>query len=177
MRDVSPDVVRRDKTSFGPTLETFVFSELQKIVTWSAQRCTFSHFRDKNKNEVDIVLENRRGEIAGIEVKASATVSSNDFSGMRKLAAASGKKLIQRLVLYDHDHVVPFADNLFAAPLSCLWMHEHLNQTVPEFNSASRCGLGTQEGDSPLIQTVGRYGIKLAGAPGIFSPRDAFTGL
>jgi len=121
MRDVSPEVVRRDKTSFGPILETFVFSELQKIVTWSDQRCTFSHFRDKDKNEVDIVLENRRGEIVGIEVKASATVSSNDFSGMRKLAEASGKKFIQGLVLYDHDHVVPFADNMFAAPLSCLW--------------------------------------------------------
>ena len=121
MRDVSPEVLRRDKTSFGPILETFVFSELQKIVTWSDQRCTFSHFRDKDKNEVDIVLENRRGEIVGIEVKASATVSSNDFSGMRKLAEASGKKFIQGLVLYDHDLVVPFADNMFAAPLSCLW--------------------------------------------------------
>ena len=121
MCDVSPEVVRRDKTSFGRILETFVFSELQKIVTWSDQRCTFSHFRDKDKNEVDIVLENRRGEIVGIEVKASATVSSNDFSGMRKLAEASGKKFIQGLVLYDHDLVVPFADNMFAAPLSCLW--------------------------------------------------------
>ncbi len=34
-------------------------------------------------------------------------------------------------------------------------MHEHLNQTVPELNSASRCGLGTQEGDNPPIQMVG----------------------
>lgn len=121
MRDVSPEVVRKDKTSFGPILETFVFSELQKIVTWSDQRCTFSHFRDKDKNEVDIVLENRRGEVVGIEVKASATVSPKDFSGMRKLAEASGKKFVQGLVLYDHDQVVPFADNMFAAPLSSLW--------------------------------------------------------
>lgn len=121
MRDVSPEVVRRDKTSFGPILETFVYGELKKIVTWSDQRCTFSHFRDKDKNEVDIVLENRRGEIVGIEVKASATVSPKDFSGMRKLAEASGKKFVQGLVLYDHDQVVPFADNMFAAPLSCLW--------------------------------------------------------
>lgn len=121
MRDVSPDILRRDKTSFGPILETFVFSELQKIVTWSDQRCTFSHFRDKDKNEVDIVLGNRRGEIVGIEVKSSATVSPKDFSGMRKLAEASGKKFVQGLVLYDHDQVVPFADNMFAAPLSCLW--------------------------------------------------------
>jgi len=121
MRDVSPDVVSRNKTSFGPILETFVFGELQKIATWNEQRCTFSHFRDKDKNEVDIVLENRRGEVVGIEVKSSATVSPDDFSGMRKLADVCGEKFVQGLVLYDHDQVVPFADNMFAAPLSCLW--------------------------------------------------------
>ena len=121
MRDVSPDVVCKDKTSFGAILETFVFSELRKIATWSEQRCTFSHFRDKDKNEVDIVLENRRGEVVGIEVKSSATVSAGDFSGMRKLADACGKKFVQGMVLYDHDQVVPFGENMFAAPLSCLW--------------------------------------------------------
>jgi len=121
LRGISPDVVRKDKTSFGAVLETFVFSELQKIATWSEQRCSFSHFRDKDKNEVDIVIENRRGEVVGIEVKSSATVSSSDFSGMRKLTEACGDKFIQGLVLYDHDQVVPFAENMFAAPLSSLW--------------------------------------------------------
>lgn len=120
-RVCSPDVVRKDKTSFGAILETFVFGELQKIETWSDQRCSFSHYRDKDKNEVDIVLENRRGEVVGIEVKSSATVSSSDFSGMRKLAEACGDKFIQGIVLYDHDKVVPFAKNMFAAPLSSLW--------------------------------------------------------
>lgn len=121
LRDISPDTVRKDKTSFGAVLETFVFSELQKIATWSEQRCSFSHFRDKDRNEVDIVVENRRGEVVGIEVKSSATVTAADFSGMRKLAEACGDRFIQGLVLYDHDQVVPFADNMMAAPLSSLW--------------------------------------------------------
>jgi len=121
MRNVNPDVVAKDKTSLGPILETFVYSELRKIGSWSEQRCSFSHFRDKDKNEVDVVLENRRGEIVGVEVKASATVSAGDFSGIRKLAELCGKKFIQGLVLYDHDQVVPFADNMFAAPISSLW--------------------------------------------------------
>ena len=121
MRGVSPELVRKNKTNFGPILETFVFSELRKIETWSEQSCSFSHFRDKEKNEVDIVLENRRGEVIGIEVKSSATVSAGDFSGMRKLAIACGEKFIQGMVLYDHDQVVPFGEHMFAAPLSCLW--------------------------------------------------------
>ena len=40
---------------------------------------------------------------------------------MRKLADASGKKFGQGMVLYDHDQVVPLGENMFAAPLSCLW--------------------------------------------------------
>lgn len=121
MRNVSPDVVVKDKTCFGSILETFVFSELRKIASWSEQRCSFAHFRDKDKNEVDLVLENRRGEVIGIEVKSSATVSAADFSGMRKLADACGDKFVQGMVLYDHDKVVPFGENIFAAPLSSLW--------------------------------------------------------
>ncbi len=124
MRDVSPDGGRKDKTSFEAILETFVLGELKKIATWSEQRCTFSHFRDKDKNEVDIVLENRRGDVVGIEVKSSATVSAGDFSGMRKLAGACGERFVQGMVLYDHDQVVPFGENMFAAPLSCLWGDE-----------------------------------------------------
>ncbi len=121
LRGISPETVRKNKMPFGAILETFVFSELQKVATWSEQRCSFSHFRDKDKNEVDIVIENRRGEVVGIEVKSSATVSSDDFSGMRKLAEACGDRFVQGIVLYDHDQVVPFADNMFAAPLSSLW--------------------------------------------------------
>ncbi len=121
MRNVSPDVVAKDKTGFGSILETFVFSELRKISSWSEQRCSFAHFRDKDKNEVDLVLENRRGEVIGIEVKSSATVSAADFSGMRKLADACGDKFVQGMVLYDHDKIVPFGENIFAAPLSSLW--------------------------------------------------------
>ena len=121
LRGVSPDTVAKDKTAFGPILETFVFSELRKIASWSEQRCSFAHYRDKDKNEVDIVLENRRGEVVGIEIKSSATVSAADFSGMRKLADACGEKFVQGMVLCDHDKVVPFGENMFAAPLSCLW--------------------------------------------------------
>lgn len=39
---------------------------------------------------------------------------------MRKLANASGEKFVQGMVLYDHDKVVSFGENMFAAPLSCL---------------------------------------------------------
>ena len=121
MQSISTDKIMKNKAKFGPILESFVLSELCKLNLLSEQRCSFFHFRDKEKNEVDIILENNQGEIIGIEVKASATVNSSDFTGLKKLAEAAGKKFIQGLVLYDHDQLVPFAENMFAAPISCLW--------------------------------------------------------
>ncbi|WP_280178085.1 hypothetical protein [Rhizobium sp. 18065] len=35
-------------------------------------------------DEVDVVIEDRRGRIIGIEVKASATVKADDFRGLRQ---------------------------------------------------------------------------------------------
>lgn len=121
LKDVSPERIAKDRTSFGAILETFVVGEILKIASWSDERCSFSHFRDKDGNEVDLVVENRRGEVVGIEVKASATVSSADFSGLRKLAAACGDNFVQGIVLHDNDQVVPFGENLFAVPLASLW--------------------------------------------------------
>ena len=121
LRSITPELLRKDKTPFGPILETFVLSEIQKIGTWSEHRYSYSHFRDKDRNEVDIVIENNRGQIIGVEVKASATVTSADFAGIRKLATACGDNFVQGFVLYDHDQVIPFAENMFALPISCLW--------------------------------------------------------
>ena len=121
LRNLSPDRLRRDRTPFGPLLETFVFGELLKLAGWSHDRYTFSHFRDKERNEVDMVIEDGDGRIVGIEVKASATASAGDFSGMKRLAGASGDRFALGMVLYDHDRIVPFGEQLFAVPVSALW--------------------------------------------------------
>jgi predicted AAA+ superfamily ATPase len=121
IRGVTPARVGDDRGAFGPILETFVVSELLKIAAWAPERLTFSHYRDKDLNEVDIVIEDRRGRVVGIEVKAAATVTSHDFAGLRRLAVVAGRRFALGLVLHDHDRLVPFGDRLWAAPLSCLW--------------------------------------------------------
>ncbi len=121
LRDVTPDRVKKDKALFGPVLETFVLAELLKLASWSDDRYEFSHFRDKERKEVDIVMEDRRGRVVGIEVKASATVTARDFAGLRRLSEACGDRFTLGLVLHDHEHTVPFGEHLFAAPISALW--------------------------------------------------------
>ncbi|WVT77995.1 ATP-binding protein (plasmid) [Sinorhizobium chiapasense] len=121
LRDLSLDRLRAERGQFGPLLETFVFAEILKLASGGEERFEFSHFRDKEQNEVDLVIEDKRGRIVGIEVKAAATVSSADFSGLRILAEASGEKFVSGLVMYDHEKVIPFGERLYAVPISALW--------------------------------------------------------
>jgi len=88
---------------------------------WSDIRVTPFHFRDWEKNEVNMVLERDDGAILGIEVKAGATVSLSDFTGLRKLADACGDRFAFGVMLYDGDAIIPAGSKLAAAPLSCLW--------------------------------------------------------
>lgn len=118
---LSLEKLRRDRTRFGPLLETFVVGELLKLASWADDPITFFHFRDKERNEVDIVLEDGGGRVVGIEVKASATVSRSDFAGLERLQAACGDRFAQGLVLHDHDRTIPFGSRLAAAPVSTLW--------------------------------------------------------
>lgn len=115
------DQISADRSRFGPLLETFVVSEIAKLATWSGLKIFQSHYRTKDQDEVDLVLEDRRGRIVGIEVKASATVRSHDFRGLRQLQAAAGDKFVQGILLHDHDRMTPIGEKIHAMPVSTLW--------------------------------------------------------
>jgi predicted AAA+ superfamily ATPase len=121
--DMDADAIWKDRTMFGRLLETFALQELRRQASCFEDNIAFSHFRDKDMVEVDIVLESA-GRLAGIEVKASSTVSDNDFRGLRKLQAAAGKKFTAGVLLYDGDAVASFGPQLHAMPLSRLWEEE-----------------------------------------------------
>jgi len=111
----------KDRTLLGQLLETFVFQELRRQASWHESVFSFHHFRDKDGVEVDIVLERGIHEVAGIEVKAAATVTEADFRGLRKLQAACGDRFVAGVVLYDGENSVGFGPGLFAVPIRSLW--------------------------------------------------------
>lgn len=120
-RGLTFERVKANREVFGALLETFVFSEVLKLMTASDMRLTPYHFRENQTREVDIVLERDDGMIAGIEIKASATVKSGDFSGLRTLVEACKDRFAYGVVLYDSTDFIPFGNRLAAAPLSSLW--------------------------------------------------------
>lgn len=109
-----------DRSAFGPLLETFVFQELRRQASWHPETVTFYHFRDRDGVEVDLVLECGT-RVAGIEVKAAATVTDADFRGLRKLREATGRRFSAGVVLYDGETSAPFGEGLHALPMSTLW--------------------------------------------------------
>lgn len=115
------DRIAKDRALLGPLLESFVVSEVLKQTTWSGEDYSLYHYRDKDQDEVDLVIENAAGEIIGLEVKAAATATDADFKGLRKLAAAAGANFRLGAVVYAGETVIPFGDGMFAAPFPCLW--------------------------------------------------------
>jgi hypothetical protein len=115
------DDLAHDRPALGQLLETFVFQELRRQATAVDAPMSFHHFRDRDGAEVDIVVERGVRAVAGVEVKASATVTSADFRGLRKLRDATGKRFTAGVVLYDGEAGVGFGDGLYAVPIRRLW--------------------------------------------------------
>lgn len=113
--------LRADRTLLGQLLETFVFQELRRQASWHDAPLSFYHYRDKDGTEVDIVIERGAQLLAGVEVKAAATVTQADFRGLHKLKEALGKRFVGGVVLYDGETSVSFGAGLYAVPLRSLW--------------------------------------------------------
>lgn len=113
--------LRRPDSPLGGLLEGFAAMELARQLTWSKTRAELFHYRTKDKVEVDIVLENRAGQVVAIDVKASATARPDDFRGINHLATRLGPDLIAGIVLYLGSQTLPFGPKNRAVPLSALW--------------------------------------------------------
>lgn len=119
--DLTPDEVEKDRTRFGNVLETFVFGELLKHTTTAESDYRLLYYRDADKVEVDVVIENAVGQVVGVEIKSAATVKEGDLRGLRKLAGLAGDSFKMGVLLYDGDETMPLGDCIWAAPLSTLW--------------------------------------------------------
>lgn len=105
----------------GPVMENFVVMELARQLTWSTERGRLYHYRTKDKLEVDAVIETPDGRVVAVEVKAGATVRTEDLAGLRSLASNLGDKFIAGIILYTGQQTLPFGDKLRAVPLDALW--------------------------------------------------------
>ncbi|WP_216609960.1 ATP-binding protein [Cellulosimicrobium protaetiae] len=124
------DGLERDisSTATGGLVEGLVVSELAKQRGWSAIDFSLNHYRDRDGNEVDVVLENRRRQVVGIEVKATVSVTGKHARGLEVLRDRVGDRFVAGVVLHTGTRALPFGDRIWALPIAALWEHPDLTE-------------------------------------------------
>lgn len=110
-----------DPHMMGGILENFVVNELIKQASWSKIDVKFYHFRTSDGIEVDIIIENARGDVIGIEIKNSSSTSPQDFKGLSYLHNQLGNKFVRGILLYTGVTNYPYNEKICALPISSLW--------------------------------------------------------
>jgi predicted AAA+ superfamily ATPase len=112
----------QDSTLLGSVLECFAGMELAKQLSAARTRASLMHMRTATGTEVDFILEGADGRIAGIEVKASATVRGEDFKHLATMRdRVGGERFTRGVVLYTGGERLSFGERLEAWPLATLW--------------------------------------------------------
>lgn len=112
--------IETDDQITGKVLENFVVTEVLKHADWAAADSSAYHYRQR-EDEVDLLLENRAGEIVAIEVKAAASIDRRDVRVMEKLRDSRGARFKAGVVVCTCEQTIPLGDRLWAVPLSGLW--------------------------------------------------------
>lgn len=111
-----------DDPLLGGVLECFVGMELTKQLSATRMRASLLHMRTATGSEVDFVLAGADGRLAGIEVKASATVRGEDFKHLANMRERiGGEQFVRGVVLYTGGERLSFGERLEAWPLTTLW--------------------------------------------------------
>ncbi len=111
-----------ERSRFGHLLESFVLQQLIAMADCMPRSPRFYHYRDRDKTEVDIVIESRQ-LIWGVEIKAGSSVSRDDAKGLLKLASIAGERFQVGIVFYDGEAILPLYKemSILAVPISKLW--------------------------------------------------------
>ena len=101
-------------------LENFVGMELVKLLAVAKTRGTLYHYR-RDVHEVDMIVENRAGEIVAAEVKASASITGRDHRELARLRDTRGSSFRAGALFYAGELTLPLGDRIWALPISALW--------------------------------------------------------
>lgn len=116
------DQVRLDSDRIGKLFETFVFSELAALVDLGDGEYQLYQYRDREKREIDFLIERDDGALLGVEVKASASFKSDDFKHLRWFRDnLAGDRPFTGIVLYAGEFSGSMGDNMFAVPYGAMW--------------------------------------------------------
>jgi len=109
-------------TEFGNLLETFVVGELRKQISWLDEQVTVGHWRTRDGDEVDFVIEFDDGRVLAFEVKANERIRGEDLKGLRKLRDLLRERFIAGVALSTGSRSYSYqGERLHVMPIDRLW--------------------------------------------------------
>lgn len=116
------DHVRLDGDRAGKLVESFAFNELAALVDMSDGECELYHYRDRERREIDFLIERDDGALLGIEIKAAAGAKKSDFRHLSWFRDnLAGERPFVGIVLYAGDFAGSFGKGLWAVPFGAMW--------------------------------------------------------
>jgi hypothetical protein len=122
---LTPDkLARREATALtelGHLLETFVVGELTKQASWLDGIAGVGHWRTRDGDEVDLVVERDDGAVVAFEVKAAQRIDAKELAPLRKLRSALGSAFVAGVALHLGAQSYTAEDRLHVLPVDRLW--------------------------------------------------------
>lgn len=101
----------------GAAVETWVASELLKLLSVSDPRVQLFFWRTQSGQEVDFLLE-KGGKLVGIEVKWGHRISDSDLANLERCTQDLKDQLLFSIVLYGGTEIIPLGPRLLGIPFS-----------------------------------------------------------
>ena len=106
---------------WGKLVETWVYNQIAPEIDLHAN-WRLSHLRARENQEIDFLIENEKGDLLGIEVKAAESLKSVDFKALKWFQEKhDGPTQFTGVVLYAGDSVVRISESLWGIPMSLMW--------------------------------------------------------
>lgn len=101
--------------SSGAFFENYVISEIQKSRIFNGSQSTFSYYRDKNGNEIDLILQENQ-TVTPIEIKRTASPEASMAKAFHLLKVNEPLELGTGVIICNQPKVLKLADNLISIP-------------------------------------------------------------
>jgi len=102
---INTDKLNNDQQLFGKLLETYIYTEIKKLMGFSTEDYDIYYYRDNKAHEVDFIIENSKGDTICIEVKSAQRLTSGDLKGLRSFKRNYHKGILAMYVFYGGNEI------------------------------------------------------------------------
>lgn len=109
--------VGMDADRSGKLIETFMFNKIAAQIDVHTGEYELFFYRDREKREIDFLVERDDGALLGIEIKAGSAIGRNDFRNLRwfRENIARERRFIG-ILLYSGEITGSMGNGLWAVP-------------------------------------------------------------